>query len=115
MLRKYSSPVFAATTLGMGSAVFILISIPYLLRQDWAGVSTRANLELLYSAVFALVISYLLFFYAVGILGSTRTSIYTNLIPFSGLLFAWLFLGESIGLLQLAGACLIIAGIRIAR
>ncbi len=50
-------------------------------------------------------------FYCVDRLGSTKTAIYANLIPFWTLLFAWLFIGEAITLLQILGGILILTGI----
>ncbi|HCX78057.1 MAG TPA: EamA family transporter, partial [Firmicutes bacterium] len=47
--------------------------------------------------------------------GSARTAIYNNLTPVTAMITSSLFLKEEIGVLQLAGAALIITGLYITR
>lgn len=115
IMRAYSSLSFAAVTLSIGAAGFILLSARRLLIQDWNAVPSSAYVEMAYSALFGLSGAYLLFFFAVRHLGSTRTSLYTNLVPFAGLLFAGLFLGEAVTVVQIGGGLLIVLGIYSAR
>ncbi|MFQ5739847.1 MAG: DMT family transporter [Acidobacteriota bacterium] len=115
MMHEHSPLTFTTLTFGFGAAGFLLLSVPALTSQQWHRISLRSYAELAYSAVFGLALAYTLWFYAVKQLGSTRTSIYNNLIPFVGLVFAWLFLEESISLFQLGGGGLIVAGIYLSR
>ena len=64
-----------------------------------------------YSSIFSLAVAYSIWFYCVDRLGSTKTAIYANLVPFWTLLFAWFFIGEKITLLQILGGILILGGI----
>ncbi len=115
VMRTYSALSFTTVTFGIGTVFFVLIATPQLLREDWGGVSATSFVELALSALMALSVGYALWFFAVGRLGSTRASIYNNLIPFVGVLVAWLFLGETITLPQLAGGSCVLTGIYLTR
>jgi drug/metabolite transporter (DMT)-like permease len=72
-------------------------------------------LGLLYSAVFALVVSYLIWYTAVQRVGNSRTSIYSNVVPLVAISVAALVLGESIALRQILGAAAILGGVAVTR
>jgi drug/metabolite transporter (DMT)-like permease len=111
LMRSYTPLAFTSLTLSFGTLFFLVLSIPSLIAQDWNAVSLRGWLEVSCSAIFALGVAYFLFFYGVSRLGSTRASLYTNLMPLFGLLAAWFFLSEAITHLQAIGGLLIIWGI----
>jgi len=69
----------------------------------------------LFSASLALALANFTWIWAVKALGSTRAALYPNLCPFISVLFAWLVLGESFGLLQAAGGAVIFLGLWLAR
>ena len=69
----------------------------------WGGVA--------YSGVFSIGIAYLLWYRGVQRLGNSRTAVYSNLVPVSALLTAWLWLGEVPTGLQLMGAVVILGGL----
>lgn len=115
VMRRYSPLTFTTLTFGIGAFFFVLISIPRLATENWSQVSAVSYLELVLSAILALSVGYALWFFAVSRIGSTRTSIYSNLIPFVGVAAAWLFLGESITTFQLAGGLCVLTGIYLAR
>jgi len=56
-----------------------------------------------------------MWFTAVERVGAARASLYANLQPFLGALFAVLVLSESLGTLQVVGGIVIAAGILLAR
>ncbi len=111
LMRSYSPLTFTTLTLSVGALALFFISLPDLMDQNWGQISTKSYLELGYSAIFSLAVAYSIWFYCVGRLGSTKTAIYANLVPFWTLLFAWLFIGEEITLLQILGGILILTGI----
>ncbi len=106
---------FTAITLAIGSLGFLAVSIPSLTTQSWIDVAALSYLELVVSTVFGLALAYSLWFFGVSRLGSTRTTVYSNLIPFVGVLVAWWFLGEAVTLLQLLGGGAILTGIYLTR
>ncbi|MFY9557231.1 MAG: EamA family transporter [Blastocatellia bacterium] len=115
LVHKYGS--MKATTIMMtsGTPLLLLVCTPSLIRQDWHHVRPIAWAGLIYSALFAIAIAYLIWSYGVRRIGSTRTAIYSNITPIVALVVAWLALGETPTLGQLAGAAVIFAGIYFVR
>ncbi|MFY9574596.1 MAG: EamA family transporter, partial [Blastocatellia bacterium] len=115
LVHKYGS--MKATTIMMtsGTPLLLLVCTPSLIRQDWHQVRPIAWAGLIYSALFAIAIAYLIWSYGVRRIGSTRTAIYSNITPIVALVVAWLALGETPTLGQLAGAAVIFAGIYFVR
>ena len=115
LMRSYSPLTFTTLTLSVGAVVLFFLSLPSLAEQEWGQISPKSYLELGYSSIFSLAVAYSIWFYCVDRLGSTRTAIYANLVPFWTLLFAWMFIGEEITLLQVLGGILILTGIYLTR
>ena len=82
--------------------------------QDWGAITTLAWLALGYSMLFAFVLAYVLWFKAIGRVGAARSSLYANLQPFLGAIFAVLVLSETMSALQIGGGVVIALGILIA-
>jgi drug/metabolite transporter (DMT)-like permease len=73
----------------------------------WAG--------LVYSAVFAIVVAYVIWNMGVQRIGGARTALYANLIPVVGAAAAAVFLNEPLTVLKVTGAAIIFAGLHLAR
>ena len=114
-VRKYGTLPTTALTMWIGAAGLVLVAIPSLRWQPWRGISVWAWSGLLYSAVFGIAVAYVLWYYGVRHLGSSRTAVYSNLIPLVALIVAWILLGEQPGVTQIVGAGLILGGIGITR
>ena len=65
-------------------------------------------------AVFATVIPSYLISYAIKMLGANNFSVFGSLGPVSTIVLAYLFLDESLTMIQLAGSVVVIAGIFLA-
>ncbi|MCH8319570.1 MAG: DMT family transporter [Acidobacteria bacterium] len=111
LMKSYSPLIFTTLTMSVGALALFFILLPNLMDQNWGQISTKSYLELGYSSIFSLAVAYSIWFYCVDRLGSTKTAIYANLVPFWTLLFAWFFIGEEITLLQILGGILILSGI----
>jgi drug/metabolite transporter (DMT)-like permease len=66
---------------------------------------------LVYIAVFASLIAFLLWSYGVNVIGPERAGQFVHLMPVFGAVLAMLFLGESIGASQWVGAAFVFGGI----
>ena len=101
----------AALTTYAGTPGLLVVAYPELRGLDWAGLSGGAWFALIYSAVFALVISYIIWSYAVRAIGGSRTAIYNCVTPVFAGAVAWFVLGERLVLAQGAGAALVFVGV----
>ncbi|HET9480311.1 MAG TPA: DMT family transporter [Candidatus Polarisedimenticolia bacterium] len=115
LLARYSPLKLTAVTLSLGAALLIPASVPDLLRQDWSRVSAGSWAGLVYSFLFALVISYIIWYRSVRQVGNVRTAIYANLVPVFGAFFGVMLLGDTITPGLGVGALCIFGGILLTR
>jgi len=114
-VNAYSSRHYVLYTVLFGTLSIIPISLPYFQYQDWSQIHFFEWAAVIYSALLALVFGYSAWYYGVQKIGSTRTSIYSNLTPVAGLLVGMIWLGERLTLLQWIGAAIIFAGLMMNR
>jgi drug/metabolite transporter (DMT)-like permease len=110
LMRRYSPYRISALVLAVGWAPLALVSIPQVARQDFA-FSGTVWLGFAYAVVGPLFLTNILWFTAVDRVGAGRASIFNNMQPFFGVLFAVLILSESLHALEIGGGVLIFAGI----
>jgi drug/metabolite transporter (DMT)-like permease len=80
-------------------------------RFEFGKVSSAAWLSLTYMAVFAAVIAYLIYYYALTYLPASRVSAVSYLQPVVATLFAVGFLGERISTVLIIGGILVLTGV----
>jgi len=115
LLRTYSPLRLTALSMSIGTLVLIPLSLPAAMRQDWAAVSPQSWSGLCYSFLFALVISYVVWYRSVKVVGAVRTAIYSNLVPVFGTIFGVWLLGERLTAGLGFGAACIMGGIALTR
>jgi drug/metabolite transporter (DMT)-like permease len=114
LMRRYSPYRISAVALLLGAALILPTAAPQLASQDW-GFSRLLWVIFAVSVVGPLVITNVLWFTALDRVGPSRASLYANLQPFLGAVFALLLLSETMTVLQVAGGLAIAAGIFLAR
>lgn len=115
LMERHSPLGVTALSMLIGTAVYAPLCAAALARVPWAAVGAITWLKLVYSAVFALCVSYTIWYAGVRAIGSARTAVYSNLLPIVAMLTAFLWLREPIGPVKLAGAALVLAGVAVAR
>jgi drug/metabolite transporter (DMT)-like permease len=115
MTRLYSSISVTGFTTAVGTVPLILLAIPASASLDWTGVSISAWAAMVFSGIFAIALAYFFWNYGVSRLGSTRTSIYSNLSIPAALLTASLWLQETLTPPQWAGTLLAVGGVLLTR
>lgn len=115
LLQRYSPLRVTAITLAIGALLLVPAALPQTLRQDWGSVSAVAWAGIVYSFLFALVISYVLWYRSVKQVGNLRTAVYSNLVPVFGTLFGVLLLGDHLTAGLGMGAACILGGIILTR
>jgi len=115
MLTRHSPLVLTALTMAIGTACYAPFGIPTLARLAWSTVPIIAWVGLAYSAVFALVVAYLIWYTAVQRVGSSHTSIYSNVVPLVAMIVAAVGLGEPLTAPKVMGAAAILGGVALTR
>ncbi|WP_233490594.1 DMT family transporter [Paracoccus sediminilitoris] len=109
--RRGIDPVVTAAGMVTGSSVVLL---PLALMVDGmppTDVPGRVWLSVLILGALCTGLAYVLFFRILGRAGATNISLVTFLVPVSAILLAWLFLGESLGAVQVLGMAVIGLGL----
>jgi O-acetylserine/cysteine efflux transporter len=115
LVQRYSTWHYIVYTITIGTLFLLPISIPSVIHQDFSKVGLYEWLCLLYAGLLALVFGYSAWYYGVEKIGSTRTSVYSNLTPVAGVGLGMIFLGERLSALQWMGAGIIFMGLMINR
>ncbi len=112
-MERFSPLTVNWTTLGLS----LLLQIPLLWTDQKMVVAGVASVPLsgwvalAYLIVFATALGQQAWLYGVQGVGPSRAGVFINLIPVSALVFSALILGERIGLQEVAGIALILAGV----
>jgi drug/metabolite transporter (DMT)-like permease len=115
LVARYGAVQFTGWTLWIGAIILFMVGLPDVLRTDLGAVSTSAWIGVVYAGALSIGLAYLIWYYGVRIIGNTRTSAYSNLVPVVALTAAWIQLGEVPKLGQILGAAIIIGGISLAQ
>ena len=115
LLAHYSPLELTAWTMLAGTVPLVLVSMPQIQSQDWSAVSPLMWGALIYSAVFAVTVGYVLWTRSVQRVGNARTAVYSNLTPIIAILFAWVTLGDRLAPLQLLGGLIVLVGLVVTR
>lgn len=115
LMTRHSPVGVTGVSMAIGTAVYVPAVLPHLRAVDWRAVGAGTWLAVVYSALFALCVSYTIWYAAVREIGSARTSVYSNLIPLVAMAAAAVLLGEPVGLRKIAGAAAVLTGVALTR
>lgn len=110
--RTMGAGLVTAVSTIMGAVMLLILSL--VKEEQWStvlSVSTQTMLEILYLAVCATVVAFLLFNWGIARIGATKSSAYINLMPVNALWIAVFLYGEKISVYHLIGMSLTIAGV----
>jgi drug/metabolite transporter (DMT)-like permease len=115
LVLRYSPHSVVVLSNLLAIPALLLIAVPGFRSQDWGALTPTGWLQLVFSALLAICLAYLLWAKGVQRLGAARTALYGNLVPVFAALAGVLFLGERLSAVQVVGAALVIVGIGLAR
>lgn len=111
-VNRHVGSLLATTVSTMIGAVLLVLAS---LREDkwskvWA-ISTQTMGEIVFLAVFATIVAFLVFNWGVQQIGATKASAYINLMPVNAMWVAAILYGEPVLTPQLIGMALILSGV----
>ncbi len=115
LMLRHSPVGVTALSMLFGTMIYVPLAAGQLAHVPWAAVSPFTWVKLVYSSVFAICVSYTIWYAAVREIGSARTSVYSNLLPIVAMLTAYVWLHEPIGAAKIAGAAAVLAGVALTR
>lgn len=116
MIKKVTRTMGAGVVTSVSTAVGAVMLLVMSVIIEGQGnktlsLSTQTILELMYLAIFATVVAFLLFNWCIQRIGATKASAYINLMPINALWIAVLLYDETIAAYHLIGMSLTIAGV----
>ena len=115
LMSRHSPVAVTGLSMTLGTVVYVAAAWPKVHAVDWPAVSGMTLSLLVYSALFALCLSYTIWYVAVRQIGSARTAAYSNLIPVVAMASAVLFLGEPVEVRKTLGGAAVLAGVALTR
>jgi drug/metabolite transporter (DMT)-like permease len=115
LMTRYTASRISAYGLTIGGVILLAAATPQLTSQDFGSLPTLVWVSFVFAVLGPLFLTNLLWFNSIDQIGPSRASLYANLQPFLGAIFALLLLSESMTALQIGGGVLIAAGIVLSR
>lgn len=115
LMVRHSPVGVTGLSMALGTLVYFSVMWPKVRAVEWTAVTPWTLGLLVYSAFFALCVSYTIWYVGVRQIGSARTSVYSNLVPLVALGSAVIFLHEPVGLRKVLGAAAVLAGVGLTR
>ncbi len=114
-LGRISPLKWSSLSLAVGALLYLPFCMPAFSSQDFERVSFRSWAILAYSGIFALAVSYVVWYVSVKRVGNSKTAIYGNITPIFTVIFAFALIGERISLWQGVGALILLTGVYLTR
>jgi drug/metabolite transporter (DMT)-like permease len=115
LLARYSPVFITGLTMSLGTLVYAPFALLWLRGVDLSHVSATAWAGVAYSAVFSLVMAYIIWYTAVQRLGGGRTAIYSNIVPLVAMTVAAVTIHEPVTAVKVAGTLAVLAGVVLTR
>lgn len=115
LLQRMPPLKLTTLTLAVGAFFYLPFSAKDILQLGWNEVSFQAWAALIYSGLFAIAVSYVIWYASVKRVGNSKTAIYGNITPVFAVISAYILLSEKLTLLQIMGALIIFAGVYLTR
>jgi len=115
LLGRITPLKWTSLTMAVGTVLYLPFCVPAFSRQDFGQISFKAWAMLAFSGIFALAVSYVVWYTSVKRVGNSKTVIYGNVVPIFTVIFAAIFIAERIGLWQAVGALIILVGVYLTR
>ncbi|MBW1812813.1 MAG: DMT family transporter [Deltaproteobacteria bacterium] len=98
-----------------GATILAIVGIPSFGLQDWGSVPINGWLAWGFTAVMGAALAFVWYCAGIARIGITRGIVYGFLIPVVAILTSVLFFGESMTLVQLFGAAIVLVGVKMTR
>ena len=115
LIAAYGPIESTAMILIGGTIVFLPFGILPMTEFQFSSLSTGNWLQILYLALVTSVLSYLLWYYALGRVEAGKVALFTNLQPILTTALAVLLLGQDVTVPFLLGGCIAITGVVVAQ
>jgi drug/metabolite transporter (DMT)-like permease len=115
LMQRHSPLAVTGVSMAIGTLLYVPLVLPHIRAVAWNRVAIGTWMVIVYSALFALCLSYTIWYAAVRQIGSARTSVYSNLVPLVAMAGAAILLGEPLGVRKILGTAAVLLGVALTR
>jgi drug/metabolite transporter (DMT)-like permease len=115
LMTRHTPYRISAYVLTIAALLLLIPGASQVAAQDYGAIGWEVWATFAFALLGALVLTNVLWFRAIDLVGPSRASLFANLQFFLAVVFGVILLGESITPLQVAGGCAIGAGILLSR
>ncbi len=115
LMLRHSPLAVTGISMAIGTTLYVPAVLPHLRAVAWDEVGPGTWFAITYSGLFALCLSYTIWYAAVRQIGSARTSVYSNLVPVVAMGTAALFLDEPLDVRKVLGGAAVLIGVAFTR
>ncbi|MDQ3693801.1 MAG: DMT family transporter [Chloroflexota bacterium] len=115
LVRRYRPETYTAYSVLAGTIPLLLMTLPGMLAQDWAAVTTGGWWSILYTVVFPVYVAYMLWNWGIAKRGVAAATSFQLLVPVTSGVLSAVVLHEAFGPVKLIGAAVVMAGLIIVR
>jgi drug/metabolite transporter (DMT)-like permease len=115
LVARHSPVAVTGLSMAIGTLIYVPVMWPQVRSVEWTQLSAHTWIAVVYSAIFALGVAYVIWYAAVRQIGSAKTSVYSNVIPIVAMVTAVLFLGETLSVAEIVGAAAVLVGVAMTR
>ena len=109
--RKYSAIEITSVQVIYGAILYMPAFIWELPKFQWSAVSGTALAALVYLTLFATIIAFLCYNYALTMIPASRAAVFINGIPVVTAIGAWILLGEKLTWIQAIGGLVVLSAV----
>jgi drug/metabolite transporter (DMT)-like permease len=106
--RQMDTLTLTAIPLGLGSVVLLMIALPL---EGIPTISLQTTGVIIWLAVVNTAIAYVIYYHSLQQLTAFEQNVIFNISPLSTVMLAWIFLGERISSVQIAGMFVVVFGV----
>lgn len=115
MVARRGPVLVTAWGMLFGAGILTVVASPDLITQDWSIMTPLNWLAWMSTAILGAALAFIWYCAGIARLGITRGMSYSFFIPVIAILTSVLFIGESMSILQIGGAVIVLLGIRLSR
>ncbi len=113
VLRQYSSLVATTYAVAFGTLFLFPFALAETSWNDVQQATIGAWGAIAHMSIFVTVISFIMYYQGIKVIGAAKASIFINLMPVSAVIMAIIFLGETFTFAHILGAILVCSGVTI--
>ena len=115
LMASHSPLYVSGITTSIGTALYTVVALPELRATPWATLGAGVWGTVVFSGLFAIALSYVVWYAAIRRMGPARTSIYANMVPIAAMGIATMWLHEPLSPRKILGAGLVLSGVVLTR